>query len=77
MFQGSLSYREISAITGLSETNVGFLIHAGLKRLRERLTKIWNAVLHHRFNWRRLRRRLVIAVIFTWGVPALTQKAGI
>ena len=36
-FQHSLSYREISAITGLSETNVGFLIHVGIKRLRELL----------------------------------------
>jgi len=34
-FQHSLSYREISSITGLSETNVGFLIHVGIKRLRE------------------------------------------
>ncbi|MFM9962139.1 MAG: RNA polymerase sigma factor [Planctomycetaceae bacterium] len=34
-FQSNLSYREISTITGLSETNVGFLIHAGIKRLRE------------------------------------------
>jgi RNA polymerase sigma-70 factor (ECF subfamily) len=34
-FQHSLSYREISTITGLSETNVGFLIHVGIKRLRE------------------------------------------
>ena len=34
-FQHSLSYREISAITGLSETNVGFLIHVGIKRLKE------------------------------------------
>ncbi len=37
-FQHSLSYREISSITGLSESNVGFLIHVGIKRLRERLT---------------------------------------
>ena len=37
-FQHGLSYREISAITGLTETNVGFLIHIGIKRLRERLT---------------------------------------
>ena len=37
-FQHSLSYHEISNITGLSETNVGFLIHVGIKRLRERLT---------------------------------------
>ena len=36
-FQHSLSYREISSITGLSETNVGFLIHVGIKRLRELL----------------------------------------
>lgn len=34
-FQHSRSYREISSITGLSETNVGFLIHVGIKRLRE------------------------------------------
>lgn len=34
-FQHSLSYREISSITGLTETNVGFLIHVGIKRLRE------------------------------------------
>ena len=36
-FQHGLSYREIGAVTGLSETNVGFLIHTGLKTLRERL----------------------------------------
>lgn len=36
-FLHCLSYREISSITGLSETNVGFLIHVGIKRLRERL----------------------------------------
>lgn len=34
-FQNDLSYREISAITGLSETNVGFLLHTGLKKLRD------------------------------------------
>lgn len=36
-FLFGLSYREISAVTGLTETNVGFLIHVGIKRLRERL----------------------------------------
>jgi RNA polymerase sigma factor (sigma-70 family) len=36
-FQHGLSYKEISAITGLSVTNIGFLIHTGLKNLRERL----------------------------------------
>ena len=33
-FQNDLSYQEIAAITGLTATNVGFLIHTGLKRLR-------------------------------------------
>ncbi len=36
-FQQGLSYREISRITGLSVTNVGFLLHTGLKRLRKLL----------------------------------------
>ncbi len=34
-FQHELSYQEISDITHLSTSNVGFLIHAGLKRLRK------------------------------------------
>jgi RNA polymerase sigma-70 factor (ECF subfamily) len=33
-FQSDLSYKEISDITGLSVTNVGFLLHVGLKKLR-------------------------------------------
>ena len=36
-FQDGLSYREISQITGLSISNVGFLIHTGLKTVRQRL----------------------------------------
>jgi RNA polymerase sigma factor (sigma-70 family) len=36
-FQHGLSYREISDVTALTVTNVGFLIHVGLKRIRERL----------------------------------------
>lgn len=36
-FQHGLSYREISTVTGLTSTNVGFLIHIGLKRVRERI----------------------------------------
>jgi RNA polymerase sigma-70 factor (ECF subfamily) len=36
-FQGELSYREISQITRLSVTNVGFLIHTGIKAIREEL----------------------------------------
>lgn len=34
-FQNGLSYAEISEITQLSVSNVGFLIHRGLKALRE------------------------------------------
>jgi RNA polymerase sigma-70 factor (ECF subfamily) len=33
-FQNDLSYKEISEITQLSVTNVGFLLHTGLKKLR-------------------------------------------
>jgi len=36
-FQHGLSYREIAGVTELSVTNVGFLIHRGLKSLRARL----------------------------------------
>jgi RNA polymerase sigma-70 factor (ECF subfamily) len=36
-FQNGLSYQEISDITGLTTGNVGFLIHTGLKRLRDLL----------------------------------------
>ena len=34
-FQQDLSYQEIHQITGLTTGNIGFLIHTGLKRLRE------------------------------------------
>ena len=33
-FQGEMSYKEIAEVTDLSVSNIGFLIHAGLKRLR-------------------------------------------
>lgn len=33
-FQNDLSYREIAEVTRLSVTNVGFLLHTGLKKLR-------------------------------------------
>lgn len=36
-FQDALSYREISEITGLSVSNVGFLIHVGIRQLRKQL----------------------------------------
>lgn len=34
-FQQELSYQEIHKVTGLSTGNIGFLIHTGLKRLRD------------------------------------------
>ena len=34
-FQQGLSYDEIQDVTGLKQGNIGFLIHTGLKRLRE------------------------------------------
>ena len=37
-FQSDLSYQEISRVTNLSVTNVGFLIHAGIKSLRQKLS---------------------------------------
>lgn len=36
-FQQGLSYQEIEKVTGLSQGNIGFLIHTGLKRVRELL----------------------------------------
>lgn len=37
-FQAGMSYREISGVTNLTVSNVGFLIHTGLRTIRERLT---------------------------------------
>jgi RNA polymerase sigma factor (sigma-70 family) len=36
-FQQGLTYQEITEITGLTSGNIGFLIHTGLKRLRDLL----------------------------------------
>ena len=36
-FQNGLSYREIGEITNQTATNVGFLIHTGMKRLRQQM----------------------------------------
>lgn len=36
-FQNDLSYKEISEVTGLSVSNVGFLIHEGVQKLRKNL----------------------------------------
>jgi RNA polymerase sigma-70 factor (ECF subfamily) len=45
-FQNGFSYREISGITGHSVTNVGYLMHAGMKTLRARLTGLQARALH-------------------------------
>lgn len=48
-FEEGLSYKEISSVTGFSMSNVGMLLHRGLKRLRTMLERdgfefeIWNA----------------------------------
>lgn len=38
--EGDLSYRQISELTGLSVSNVGYLLHTGLKSIRSRLAAI-------------------------------------
>jgi RNA polymerase sigma-70 factor (ECF subfamily) len=38
--ESGLSYREISELTGLSVSNVGYLLHTGLKSIRSRLATI-------------------------------------
>lgn len=38
-FQNGLKYKQIAEITGLTATNVGFLIHKGMKALRERAAR--------------------------------------
>ncbi|HTM05369.1 MAG TPA: sigma-70 family RNA polymerase sigma factor [Vicinamibacterales bacterium] len=37
-FQGGLSYKEISAVTGLSVSNVGFLLHTAVRAIRSRVS---------------------------------------
>lgn len=39
-FGHGLSYKEIAEITGLTVSNVGFLIHSGLKTVRQRLLPV-------------------------------------
>jgi RNA polymerase sigma-70 factor (ECF subfamily) len=36
-FQAGMSYREISEVTGLSVSNVGFLLHTAIKTLRTQI----------------------------------------
>ena len=37
-FQNGFSYQEISRITSLSVTNVGFILHTAIKALRQEMT---------------------------------------
>lgn len=37
-FQGGLSYAEIARVTGLSVSNVGYIIHTGIQRVRATLS---------------------------------------
>jgi RNA polymerase sigma-70 factor (ECF subfamily) len=39
-FQQQMSYREIAQCTELSESNVGYLLHTGLKTLREQMINL-------------------------------------
>ena len=39
-FQHQMSYREIAAVTALSESNVGYLIHIGIQTLRQQVARI-------------------------------------
>lgn len=39
-FQNQLSYQEIAAVTSLSVSNVGFLLHTALKTLRSRMIEL-------------------------------------
>ena len=43
-FQNNLSYKEIAQVMDVSATNVGFLLHMGLKKLRELLKDELEAV---------------------------------
>lgn len=43
-FQGGLSYKEISQVTKLSVSNVGFLLHVAIKALRARMDEAQRAV---------------------------------
>jgi len=39
-FQDELSYKEISSVTGLTVSNVGFLLHTAIRRLRDGLRQL-------------------------------------
>lgn len=46
-FQQGLSYQEIQKITGLTSGNIGFLIHTGLKRIRDLLPEDLKSEISH------------------------------
>ena len=39
-FQDELSYKQISSVTGLTVSNVGFLLHTAIRRLRDGLRQL-------------------------------------
>jgi len=41
-----MSYAEIHEVTNLTQGNIGFLIHSGLKRLREMMKSMEEGVTH-------------------------------
>jgi RNA polymerase sigma-70 factor (ECF subfamily) len=45
-FQGGLSYKEISAITELSVSNVGFLLHKAVRAIRSHMATDTTGVVH-------------------------------
>ena len=38
-FHAGLSYKEIAEVTGLTSTNVGFILHTAISKLRTRLVQ--------------------------------------
>jgi RNA polymerase sigma-70 factor (ECF subfamily) len=38
-FHGGLTYAEIADVTGLTTTNVGFILHTAISKLRQRVVK--------------------------------------
>ena len=42
-FQQQMSYRQIARVTRLSESNVGYLIHTGIKNLRGQMASLQGA----------------------------------
>ena len=38
-FHAGLSYKEIAEVTGLTSTNVGFILHTAISKLRQRLVE--------------------------------------